>query len=56
MSTEHRESDLIRSWLDEYYEARGWDKNSGYPTRQKLEQLGLQEVVYELESLSRLAW
>ena len=27
--------------LDEYYEARGWDKASGHPTPQKLKQLGL---------------
>ena len=35
--------------------ARGWDKDSGFPTRQKLEQLGLKEVVDELESLGKLA-
>jgi len=27
--------------LDEYYEARGWDKVSGHPTPRKLRQLGL---------------
>ena len=41
--------------LDEYYEARGWDKDSGFPTRQKLEQLGLKAVADELESLGKLA-
>ncbi len=28
--------------LDEYYEARGWDKVSGHPTPEKLRQLGLE--------------
>ena len=41
--------------LDEYYEARGWDKDSGFPTRQKLEQLGLKEVADELDGMGRLA-
>ena len=41
--------------LDEYYEVRGWDKVSGFPTREKLEQLGLKEVADELDSLGKLA-
>lgn len=31
--------------LDEYYEARGWDKETGMPTRAKLLELGLEEIV-----------
>jgi aldehyde:ferredoxin oxidoreductase len=27
--------------LDEYYEARGWDKKTGIPTPEKLRSLGL---------------
>ena len=27
--------------LDEYYEARGWDKKTGRPTKEKLDELGL---------------
>jgi aldehyde:ferredoxin oxidoreductase len=27
--------------LDEYYEARGWDKKTGIPTPEKLASLGL---------------
>ena len=42
--------------LDEYYEARGWDKGSGFPTRQKLEQLGLKAAADELQSMGKLAW
>ncbi|MHA1261751.1 MAG: aldehyde ferredoxin oxidoreductase C-terminal domain-containing protein [Candidatus Freyarchaeota archaeon] len=37
--------------LDEYYEERGWSKETGIPTRQKLIELGLQE---ELKSLGEL--
>jgi aldehyde:ferredoxin oxidoreductase len=31
--------------LDLYYEMRGWDKESGAPTRAKLHELGLGWVV-----------
>jgi aldehyde:ferredoxin oxidoreductase len=41
--------------LDEYYEERGWNKESGFPARQKLEQLGLKGVADELYSLGKLA-
>jgi aldehyde:ferredoxin oxidoreductase len=33
---------------DEYYEIRGWDKTSGVPSREKLEQLGLNDVAEEV--------
>ena len=35
--------------LDEYYQLRGWDLDSGRPTRRKLEELGLSFVAEELE-------
>jgi aldehyde:ferredoxin oxidoreductase len=41
--------------LDDYYEARGWDKETGLPTRAKLESLGLKEIADELESIGCLA-
>ena len=31
--------------LDEYYEARGWDRKTGIPTKEKLQQLGLGDLV-----------
>ena len=31
----------LEKMLDEYYEARGWDKNTGIPTKAKLLELGL---------------
>jgi aldehyde:ferredoxin oxidoreductase len=34
--------------LSDYYEARQWDRTTGKPTKQKLVQLGLNEVVAEL--------
>lgn len=34
--------------LDEYYTARGWDKDSGTPTRVKLVELGLNDVADQL--------
>jgi aldehyde:ferredoxin oxidoreductase len=30
--------------LDEYYVASGWDRTTGWPTRQKLEELGLKDL------------
>ncbi len=41
-TTELNEEDIERM-LDDYYEERGWEKESGLPSRQKLEELGLQE-------------
>ena len=31
----------LNKMLDEYYEARGWDKEKGMPTKEKLSELGL---------------
>jgi aldehyde:ferredoxin oxidoreductase len=36
--------DEIKRLLDEYYELRGWDKERGIPTRQKLIDLGLGDL------------
>ena len=33
----------LEPMLDEYYEARGWDRRSGLPTAAKLRELGLEE-------------
>ena len=38
----------IEHMLITYYEARGWDPKTGYPSRQKLADLGLEEVVKDL--------
>jgi aldehyde:ferredoxin oxidoreductase len=33
--------------LDDYYRLRGWDRN-GVPTREKLKELGLEDVAKDL--------
>jgi len=38
----------VERLLSEYYAARQWDRSTGKPSKQKLLQLGLQEVVAEL--------
>lgn len=40
--------------LDEYYEARGWNKSTGIPTREKLLELGLEDVAEELKRCKKL--
>ncbi len=40
--------DDLKEMLDEYYAVRGWDINSGIPTREKLEELGLGYVSDQL--------
>jgi len=37
--------------LDAYYEARGWDKGTGKPTAEKIEELGLGEVIEKAGAL-----
>jgi len=39
---------------DRYYTLRGWDVNTGWPTRTKLEELGLKNVADELASIGKL--
>ena len=40
--------------LNEYYQARGWNQETGAPTRGKLEELGLGYVADELAKLGKL--
>jgi aldehyde:ferredoxin oxidoreductase len=51
-------SDYIDELLDAYYTLRGWNKRTGIPVQEKLEELGLEPVAKELikqerESLGR---
>ena len=39
--------------LDEYYTLRGWDLETGSPTRKRLEELDLNDVADELEALGK---
>jgi len=45
--------DKYEKMLDEYYEARGWDKKTSFPTREKLERLGLKYIADEIEKVNR---
>jgi len=40
--------------LDEYFELHNWDKYSGWPTEEALEELNLREVADELKEMDRL--
>jgi aldehyde:ferredoxin oxidoreductase len=40
--------------IDDYYECRGWDKKTGFPTRSKLEELRLKDIANDLEQMGRL--
>jgi len=50
----HLNKELFNSILDSYYEARGWDKATGRPTRITLEMLDLKDVADELQTLGKL--
>ncbi len=34
-------SEIASQLLDDYYDERGWDKETGQPTKRKMEELGL---------------
>ena len=44
----------LEKMLDEYYSFRRWDRTSGFPTREILFDLGLKDVVEELEGMGKL--
>ena len=39
----------VKAGLEEYYEARGWDPETGIPRRSTLEKMGLKYVADEME-------
>jgi len=41
----------FRALLDRYYDLRGWDKQTGWPTQEKLEELDLGDAAEALEEL-----
>lgn len=45
------DKDTMDEWLNEYYEERGWDVETGIPNKGKLVALGLEGVARELEKL-----
>jgi len=40
--------------LEAYYEIRGWNRKTGNPTREKLQELGLESVAKDMEKLGAL--
>jgi len=46
--------EAFREALDRYYQFRGWDLETGIPTRAKLEELDLKDVADELDGLGIL--
>ena len=44
----------LKPMLDEYYEARGWDEVTGYPYREKLEELGMADIARDLAAEGKL--
>jgi aldehyde:ferredoxin oxidoreductase len=40
--------------LDHYYKARGWNPANGYPTRARLEALGLQDIADGLQAANKI--
>jgi aldehyde:ferredoxin oxidoreductase len=47
-------NEVFAEMLSYYYEFRGWDKEMGIPSKEKLEELELGYVAEELESLGKL--
>ena len=47
-------ADFLESAKDEYYEYHGWDKATSLPTREKLKELGLEDVIRVLEIVEQI--
>jgi aldehyde:ferredoxin oxidoreductase len=39
----------LEPMLDDYYRLRGWDKKTGIPTVKKLEDLGLEDMIPDMQ-------
>jgi aldehyde:ferredoxin oxidoreductase len=48
-----RDKAKFEALKDRYHELRGWDVKTGWPTRAKLEELGLNDVADELASIGK---
>jgi aldehyde:ferredoxin oxidoreductase len=51
---ERLDPEKFEMMLDEYYTLRGWDKETGIPTRAKLKSVGLEDLADELERMGKL--
>jgi len=52
--TAQLDRDKFEALRDRYYRLCGWDVKAGWPTRLKLEELGLEDVADELERIGKL--
>lgn len=43
--------DMVYRLLDDFYDERGWDVKTGIPTKNKLEGLGLDDVIEDAKKL-----
>lgn len=41
--------EMLDYMLDQYYELRGWDKNTGIPSKEKLIELGLEDIADDMD-------
>jgi len=48
------EREKFEKMLEDYYALRGWDINTGIPTRETLEKLNLRDVAADLQRLGKL--
>jgi aldehyde:ferredoxin oxidoreductase len=46
--------DELDKMLNEYYQLHGWDKETGFPMRNNLEELELEDVAEQLERLGKI--
>ena len=44
----------LEPMLDDYYQVRGWNRETGFPKRETLDSLNLSSVADELEKLNKL--
>ncbi len=42
--------EMLDFMLDQYYEFRGWEKDSGIPTAERLSELGLEDIARDMET------
>jgi aldehyde:ferredoxin oxidoreductase len=43
------DKEKFEKMLEDYYEVRGWDRQSGIPTKERLERLGMGKVAQDME-------
>jgi len=44
----------VEQWKTNFYKVEGWDPETGWPTRETLEDMGLRKVADTLEKAGRL--